>query len=111
MLFLIYINDIVEDIGSVIRIYADDTSFYLVVDNPVDAANVLNSDLDKIHLWLNTFNPSKSECLLFSRKHNKPLHPPLSMNQQQINDDMHKHLGLTFTCDGWLVGCFGFNAL
>ena len=51
--------------------------------------------------WLVTFNPSKSECLLFSRKHNKPLHPPLSMNQQQINEvDMHKHLGLTFTCDG-----------
>ena len=51
--------------------------------------------------WLVTFNPSTSECLLFSRKHNKPLHPPLSMNQQQINEvDMHKHLGLTFTCDG-----------
>ena len=51
--------------------------------------------------WLVTFNSSKSECLLFSRKHNKPLHPPLSMNQQQINEvDMYKHLGLTFTCGG-----------
>ena len=104
MLFLIYINDIVEDIGSIIRLFADNTSLYLVVDNPIDAANVLNSDLNKIHLWakkwLVTFYPSKSECLLFSRKHNKPLHPPLSMNQQQINEvDMHKHLGLTFTCD------------
>ena len=104
LLFLIYINDIVEDIGFVIRLFADDTSLYFVVDNPIDAANVLNSDLNKIHLWakkwLVTFNPSKSECLLFSRKH-KPLHPPLSMNQQQINEvDMHKHLGLTNTCDG-----------
>ena len=104
MLFVIYINDIVEDIGSAICLFADDTSLYLVVDNPIDAANVLNSDLNKIHLWakkwLVPFNPSKSECLLFSRKHNKPSHPPLSMNQQQINEvDMHKHLGLTFTCD------------
>ena len=76
-----------------------------MVDNPIDAAKVLNSDLDKIHLWakkmLFTFNPSKSECLLFSRKHNKPLLQPLSMNQQQITEvDMHEYLGLTFTCDG-----------
>ena len=51
LLFLIYINDIVEDIGSIIRLFVDDTSLYLMVDNPIDAANVLNSDLNKIHLW------------------------------------------------------------
>ena len=75
-----------------------------MVDNPVDAAYVLNPDLDKTHLWANMafyLYPSKSECILFSRKHNKPLHPPLNMNQQQINEvDMHKHLGMTFTCHG-----------
>ena len=48
LLFLIYINDIVEDIGSVIRLFADDTSLYLVVDNPIDAANVLNSNLNTV---------------------------------------------------------------
>ena len=51
LLFLIYINDIVDDIGSVIRLFADDTSLYLAVDNPIDAANVLNSDLNKIYIW------------------------------------------------------------
>ena len=96
LLFLIYINDILEDIGSVIRLFADDTSLYLVVDNPIGAANVLNSDLNKIRLWTkNGLLPLillSLKCLLFSRKHNKPLHPPLSMNQQQINEvDMHKH--------------------
>ena len=96
LLFLIYINDIVKYIGSVIHLFADDTSLYLMVDYPIDAASVLNSDLNKIHFWakkwLVTFNPSKYGCILFSRKHNKPLHPPLSMNQQQINEvDMHKH--------------------
>ena len=35
------------------------------------------------------------------QKTQQTLHPPLSMNQQQINEvEMHKHLGLTFTCDG-----------
>ena len=31
LLFLLYINDIVNDIGSNIRLFADDTSLFLVV--------------------------------------------------------------------------------
>jgi len=34
LLFLIFINDIVSDIGSNIRLFADDTSMYIVVENP-----------------------------------------------------------------------------
>ena len=34
LLFLLYINDIVEDIGSSIRLFADDTSLYIIVYNP-----------------------------------------------------------------------------
>ena len=48
LLILLYINDIVLDIGSNIRLFADDTSFFIIVDNPVAAANCLNNDLDKI---------------------------------------------------------------
>ena len=33
MLFLIYINDIVNNISCNIKLFADDTSLYLVVDN------------------------------------------------------------------------------
>ena len=65
LLFLLYINDIVEDIHSSIRLFADDTSLYIIVEDPLDAAVTLNSDLSKIHRWasqwLVTFNPSKSE--------------------------------------------------
>ena len=65
LLFLLYINDIVEDINSSIRLFADDTSLYIIVDNPFQAAEQLNSDLQKIHRWaakwLVTFNPGKSE--------------------------------------------------
>ena len=49
--FSFILNDIVEDMGSVIHLFADDTSLYLVVDNPLDTANVLNSDLNKINFW------------------------------------------------------------
>ena len=74
LLFLLYINDIVEIINS-----SHDTSIYIIVDNPVEAANQLNSDLSKIHQWatkrLVKFNPTKSESVIVSRKHKKPYHP------------------------------------
>ena len=47
LLFLLYINDIVNDIGSNIRLFANDTSLFLVVDNPNTAAETLNTDLVK----------------------------------------------------------------
>jgi hypothetical protein len=41
VLFLVYINDIVYDIASPIRLFADDTTLYIIVDNPLDAADEL----------------------------------------------------------------------
>ena len=90
LLFLLYINDIVEDIDSSIRLFADDTSLYIIVDNLVEASNQLNSDLLKIHLWatkwLVKFNPAKSESVIFSRKQNKPYRPPVVLNQKQVTE-------------------------
>ena len=64
MLFLIYINDIVCDIGSCIKLFADDTTLYLIVEDPNLAANLMDNDLDKIHNWANRwlvkFNPQKN---------------------------------------------------
>ena len=48
LLFLRYINDIVQDIGSNIRLFADDTSLFIIVDDPVIAAGCIKTDLDKI---------------------------------------------------------------
>ena len=45
LLFFIYINDIVEDIESVIKLFADDTSMYLCLENPHIRAEILNNDL------------------------------------------------------------------
>ena len=105
LLFLIYINDIVLDIHSNIRLFADDTSLYLIVNDPVESARKLNSDLDTIHQWakrwLVKFNPAKSESLLISRKTNRPLHPQLLMNNEPINEvASHKHLGIFLSNDG-----------
>ena len=45
ILFLIYINDIVAESDFNIRLFADNTSFYIMVDNPITSAVCLNSDL------------------------------------------------------------------
>ena len=41
LLFLIYINDIVKDIGCTIRLFADVTSLYIIVETPQVAANYI----------------------------------------------------------------------
>ena len=104
LLFLLFINDIVNDIGSNIRVFGDDTSLFIIVDNAPDAAACLNSDLDRITrwaaMWLVTFNPSKTEALLLSRELNNLHHPPLYMQNVQIQEVMsHKHLGIYLSKD------------
>jgi hypothetical protein len=41
LLFLVYVNDIVNDISSNIKLFADDTSLYIVVDNPLTSFNLV----------------------------------------------------------------------
>ena len=107
LLFLVYINDIVEEIGSHIRLFADDTSHFIIVDDPATSAACLNTDLEKISrwaiTWLVTFNPTKSEAFLVSRKLSRPIHPPLYMQNVQIEEvECHKHLGVCLSYDcGW----------
>lgn len=52
LLFLIFINDIVTDIGSNIRLFADDTSLYIIVEHPDVAARCINFDLNTIDEWV-----------------------------------------------------------
>ena len=56
-LFLIYINDIVAEICSNIRLVADNANLYIVVGNPATSAACLKSDLTKISIWANNWAP------------------------------------------------------
>ena len=101
ILFLLYINDIVNNIGCPIRLFADDTNLYIVVDSPISAANFLNSNLRTIsnwaEAWLVDFNASKTVSMIISRKANPSQHPPLFMDNVILTEtDTHKHLGITF---------------
>ena len=105
LLFLIFINDIVVDIGSSICLFADDTSLYIIVNDPTESASKLQSDINAITTWADTwrvtFNPSKTISVLFSRKQPQPIHPQLTMYGDIISEkDFHKHLGLFLSGDG-----------
>ena len=98
--FLIFINDIVRDVGCNIRLFSYDTSFYIIVGHPDVAARCINFDLDIISdwacKWLVKFSFPKTGSMLLSRKINKPFHPPLFMSNVQIKEvTSHKHLGIS----------------
>ena len=64
LLFLIFINDLTFVIKHCeIRMFADDTSLFLVVDNRITAANLINEDLEAVNRWatqwLVKFSPPK----------------------------------------------------
>ena len=104
LLFLLYINDVVNDIKSNLRLFADDTSLFLVVENPLSAVQILNSDLDKINKWakdwLVSFSPIKTETMLLSRRLLQHAHPVLYILNQQITEVEHrKYLGIYFSKD------------
>ena len=101
LLFLVYINDITNNIGSNIRLFADDTTLYLIINDPIISATIIESDLQTISdwakKWLVTFNPTKTESLLITRKNNRSVHPHLLMMNQRVTEvETHKHLGITF---------------
>ena len=102
LLFLIYINDIVDIINNKISLFADDTSLSVIVETPLIAANLLNDDLMNISNWANqwlvSFNSQKTDDMVISRKIDKPQHPGLLFNNAEIaRVDTHKHLGLVLS--------------
>ena len=76
LLFLVYINDIPENLQTDCFLYADDTSLLEIVENPIYSAAALNNDLEQIHGWTRTrqktLNRDKTKALIFSTKHIKP---------------------------------------
>ena len=65
LLFLIYINDIIRDIGATIRLFVDDISLYIVVDS-LPSTTVLNTDLSTIGNWADAWLPQLHAGKTFS---------------------------------------------
>ena len=84
-----------------VKLSANDTSLFSIVNCSKASASILNSDLLKIkdwtYQWKTPFNPNQakqSQEAMFSRKTNKIVHPPLYFNNVTVN--------LTYTEAPWL---------
>ena len=102
LLFLVYINDLEENIRSKIRFFADDTMLFSIVNDNDTSATELQHDLNLIgkwaYQWKLEFNPDPTKQateLLFSCKSHSTLHPQLFFNNNPVSTvTEHKHLGL-----------------
>ena len=102
LFFLIFINELSDNLVSNPKLFADDTSLFSVVQYITLSAKNLNDDLKKINKWAfqgkMSFNldPNKqAQEVIFSRKLNKPNHPSSNFNNTVvIQSTTHKHLGM-----------------
>ena len=85
------------------KLFADDTSLFTIVQDPAIAARDMNHDLDLITLWASdwrmSLNPDPRQQaveLVFSRKNVKGDHPVILFNDVPVSTvDQHKHIGIT----------------
>ena len=102
-LFLLYINDLAEDLESVVRLFADDTIAYLTIDSQSDVAR-LQRDLDRLAhweaLWQMEFHPDKCQVLRVSKKHKPTYCGSYTLHGQLLEIvDQAKYLGVTIQGD------------
>ena len=100
LLFLVYINDLVDIVESEIRIFADDTFIFTVVNE--NCTETLNRDLRKITdwawQWKMVFNPDITKQaveITFSNKHDPTQHDDLIFGEIPVKKVREtKHLGM-----------------
>ena len=101
LLFIIYINDIAENLLSLCRLFADDTSFSFSGDDGSQVKRVIDHDLKQLEewskKWLMSFNPDKTEIMLFSNVESPELSFSLNNRNIQVTGS-HKHLGVNTKC-------------
>ena len=100
LLFLLFINDMPENISPTARLFADDCFLYRNVKNMEDAKQ-LQHDLDTLQRWERTwlmeFNPDKCEVINITNKRSY-VHFDYNIHGKILTHVPHaKYLGLTFS--------------
>ena len=100
LLFFIYVNDLSDDLATNVKLFADDTSLFSVVQNMNTSTTNLNNDLNKIRNWAiqwkMNFNPDpnkQAQEVVFSRKLQQKNHNPVYSNHNPVQQVLsQKHL-------------------
>ncbi len=102
LLFLVYINDLIQHVNCGIKLFADDTVIYEIVSDHQVSARVLNENLRNIQLWadqwLVNFNHSKTKQMnvSLSKSINLDNHPVYFGNVLLEHTSSQRHLGVQF---------------
>ena len=67
-MFLFYINDLPDELGSAVRLFADDTIVYNTTNNHQEPQDDLAKLEQWERLWDMKFHPAKCQQISFSRK-------------------------------------------
>ena len=91
LLFLIYINDLPNDLKSNVKLFADDTSLFTIVKDKNESTNIINNDLLQISRWaynckifFHSYSNKPTQEALFSRKNKVQVHPTIYLNNIQV---------------------------
>ena len=100
--FLIYINDLSDDLVSTLKVFSDENSLFSVVRDSNISAYELNNDTQKItewaYKWKMSFNPDlnkQAQEPIFSRKLNTSSRTKIFLNNGPVFPaNWQKHLGM-----------------
>ena len=103
VLFLIFINDVADNMTGFGRLFADDTCIGHMAHNEENLHTLISTDLEYLNAWsyrwLVKFNPNKTDIMIFSTRHleNNLLFDFNNISLSPVH--MHKHLGVIFSSD------------
>ena len=108
ILFCIYtieLMHLLRNHGVHFKLYADDTQFYLSLENIEDSERKINDVMTDVKKWMNSkqlkLNDSKTECLLIGKKHDLRRLDIVKLkvlgNEFEVMNPI-KNLGVIFDC-------------
>jgi len=102
LLFLLYVNNITDNINSEVRLFADDCVIYRVIKSNADRV-ALQQDLDMLVTWADRwqmkFNISKCHIIHMSRKRHPPHYTYYMKNLPLSVVQSYPYLGVTISSD------------
>jgi hypothetical protein len=100
VLFIIFINDLPDELSSYVKIFADDTKIFRAITSAQDNTD-LQADLDALLAWSRKwqlqFNATKCKVLHYGR--NNPSAEYNLNGTSLIEDSKEKDLGVNFDCN------------
>ena len=100
LLFLLYINDLPDNVQSSVRLFADDALLYCIAASDSDC-DLLQSDLHRLeswqYHWQMEFNPSKCKIVTISYKNNPPQRKYVFCGVELEQVDTFPYLGVTIS--------------